>query len=58
MLRNILKIWATLRGRNGTSALEYGLIAAVAMVVGMASFKLIGTSLVTVFNQFKTALAQ
>ncbi|HBK08973.1 MAG TPA: Flp family type IVb pilin [Acetobacteraceae bacterium] len=58
MLYQIEKIRALLRERKGITAIEYGLITAATIVVGMVSFGLIGASLATAFGAFKNALAQ
>jgi pilus assembly protein Flp/PilA len=53
----MLKIYTTLAARlaslrndeKGVTALEYGVIAAVTIVVGLAAFNVVGTNLATVF---------
>lgn len=48
---------ATLRtDEKGVTALEYGVIAAVTIVVGLATFNLIGPQLATTFDTVYTAL--
>ena len=42
--------------RKGVTALEYGLIAAAVVAVGLASFSIIGTELATKMNTVQTAL--
>lgn len=42
--------------RKGVTALEYGVIAAATIVVGLAAFGEIGTNLATLFGNVKTAL--
>jgi len=46
-----------LREEDGVTAIEYGLIAALIAVVIIASVKLVGTSLQTIFGDISTALA-
>ena len=48
---------STLNDRKGVTALEYGVIAAATIVVGLAAFGTIGTTLATIFGNVKTALA-
>ncbi len=45
-----------LNDEEGVTAIEYGLIAALIAVVIVASVKLIGTNLTTVFAAINTAL--
>ena len=45
------------RDEEGVTAIEYGLIAALIAVVIIASVRLVGTNLVTVFTAVSTALA-
>lgn len=45
-----------LADRKGVTALEYGVIAAATIVVGLAAFGTIGTSLSTIFGNVKTSL--
>ncbi|CAJ0771543.1 MAG: Flp family type IVb pilin [Ralstonia sp.] len=51
---NALKQFA--RDEDGVTAIEYGLIAALIAVVIIASVKLVGTNLSTVFNSIANAL--
>jgi pilus assembly protein Flp/PilA len=44
------------RDEDGVTAIEYGLIAALIAVVIIASVKLVGTNLSTVFNNIAQAL--
>jgi len=44
------------RDEDGVTAIEYGLIAALIAVVIIASVKLVGTNLSTVFNNIANAL--
>ncbi len=58
-MKNLLpNVHAAFRHHKGIAALEYGIVAAATIVAGMVSFGLIGTSLATVFGEFKAALAQ
>jgi pilus assembly protein Flp/PilA len=57
MLANLMPILrAVLSDRKGVTALEYGVIAAATVVVGMVAFTGIGTELATIFGAVKTAL--
>lgn len=51
---NALKQFA--RDEDDVTAIEYGLIAALIAVVIIASVKLVGTNLSTVFNSIANAL--
>lgn len=46
-----------LSDRDGATAIEYGLIAALISVVIIAAVTLVGTKLSTVFNSISTALS-
>ncbi|HET6607547.1 MAG TPA: Flp family type IVb pilin [Rhodopila sp.] len=47
---------ALLADRKGVTALEYGVIAAATVVVGMVAFGGIGTDLAKIFGNVKTAV--
>jgi pilus assembly protein Flp/PilA len=53
MIDNVKTVWtlmsAALADRKGVTALEYGVIAAVTIVVGLAAFATIGTDLAAKF---------
>lgn len=53
MLEDVKTVWAmmsaALSDSKGVTALEYGVIAAVTIVVGLAAFATIGTDLATKF---------
>jgi pilus assembly protein Flp/PilA len=51
------KLWSLKNDLKGVTAMEYGLLAATTVVVGLASIGVIGTSLATVFAKINTALA-
>ena len=46
----------SVKGRRAVTSLEYGLIAAVVVVVGLASFSTIGTRVATKVNTVKNLL--
>ena len=48
---------ATMSDRRGVTALEYGVIAAATIVVGLATFGTIGTDLGPIFTNVATKLA-
>lgn len=52
----IAMVGATMSDRKAVTALEYGVIAAATIVVGLAAFGAIGTDLSTVFTNVKTSL--
>lgn len=62
----MLKLYTVLQSRlttlardeRGVTALEYGVIAAVMIVVGLASFMLIGDTLNDVFGNINTSLRE
>jgi pilus assembly protein Flp/PilA len=45
-----------MRDENGATAIEYGLIAALIAVAAVAAFRLVGTSLSSIFNTVATDL--
>jgi pilus assembly protein Flp/PilA len=45
-----------LRGEEGATAIEYGLIAALIAVAAIAAFRLVGTSLSSIFYTVATCL--
>jgi len=47
---------SSLNDRRGVTALEYGVIAATTIVVGLATFNLIGPNLAAKFTAVNTAL--
>jgi pilus assembly protein Flp/PilA len=50
------RLGALRRDEKGVTALEYGVIAAVVIVVGLATFMTIGTTLDGVFTTVKNSL--
>ncbi len=53
-----IKTWLELKtDKRAVTALEYGLIAAAVVAVGLAGFSAIGTNLATKMNTVKTALS-
>lgn len=48
---------AALSDRKGVTALEYGVIAAATIVVGLAAFGTIGTALAKIFTNVQTTLS-
>jgi pilus assembly protein Flp/PilA len=50
------RLGALRRDEKGVTALEYGVIAAVVIVVGLATFNLMGNQLRGVFDNVRTAL--
>lgn len=58
MLINLMTIFrAVLSDRKGVTALEYGVIAAATVVVGMVAFSDIGKDLSGIFTNVQTTLA-
>jgi pilus assembly protein Flp/PilA len=52
-----IKTWLELKtDRRAVTALEYGLIAAAVVAVGLAGFSVIGTNLAAKFTNVKAAL--
>ncbi len=45
-----------IKGEDGATAIEYGLIAALISVAAIAAFTLVGTNLSTVFNTIATKI--
>ena len=53
----LIKTWLELKtDKRAVTALEYGLIAAAVVAVGLASFSAIGTNLATKVNTVKNML--
>lgn len=50
------RLGALRRDERGVTALEYGVIAAVVIVIGLATFLTIGETLDGVFNNVNTSL--
>ena len=50
-------LWSLKNDLKGVTAMEYGLLAATTVVVGLAAIAGIGTNLATVFAKINTALA-
>jgi pilus assembly protein Flp/PilA len=50
------RLGALRRDEKGVTALEYGVIAAVVIVVGLATFNLVGTNLRDVFAGINSKL--
>lgn len=53
-MRNLKTFWSD---QSGTSAVEYGLLAALIAVVIITSVTAVGTQLTSTFNSVSTALA-
>ena len=53
MLHSLHKFWSD---DSGATAIEYGLIAALVSVAGIAALTTMGTELSTMFNTVATAL--
>lgn len=54
-----IKTWLELKtDTRAVTALEYGLIAAAVVAVGLAGFSVVGDSLATKMTAVKTAIAQ
>ena len=52
-----IKTWLELKtDKRAVTALEYGLIAAAVVVVGLGAFSTVGTNLATKMNSVKNAL--
>ena len=52
-----IKTWLELKtDKRAVTALEYGLIAAAVVAVGLAGFSVVGTNLATKFTSVKAAL--
>ena len=52
-----IKTWIELKtDKRAVTALEYGLIAAAVVAVGLAGFSVVGTSLATKMTSVKNAL--
>lgn len=52
----LTKFFDLLRDESGATAIEYGLIAALVSVAGIAALTTMGTELATMFNTVATAL--
>jgi Flp pilus assembly pilin Flp len=53
-----IKTWLELKtDKRAVTALEYGLIAAAVVAVGLAGFSVIGTNLALKFNNVKAVLS-
>lgn len=53
-----IKSWLELKtDKRAVTALEYGIIAAAVVAVGLAGFSAVGTSLATKMTAVKTAIA-
>ncbi len=61
MFDDVKTVWvlmsAALSDRRGVTALEYGVIAATTIVVGLAAFATIGTNLAAKFTAVNALLA-
>jgi len=58
LMNNMIAVLtATAADKDGVTALEYGVIAATTIVVGLAAFNLIGPTLAGVFTTVNGALA-
>jgi pilus assembly protein Flp/PilA len=53
----VVRLMALRHDRRAVTALEYGLIAAAVVAVGLAGFSVIGTNLAAKFNNVSAALS-
>ena len=53
----VLSLYCLIEDRSGATAIEYGLIAALVSVAGIAAFNLLGDSLSGIFDLVTNAVA-
>ena len=53
-----LSLYCLIEDRSGATAIEYGLIAALVSVAGIAAFDLLGGSLIDIFDLVTSAIVE